>query len=726
MKNYLGFLLLVGCLQFCFLSNILAQDSLQNVEIITPEKPYPVFFTHLFRAEETAKQPLLFENRNQFPLQVVAIDTAKEYGFKAEMGKAIWVHTKLYSQLPTDKEVFFTVGFAEKIDVYVEYSNGKIEQGSTGNSFATNQRSIKQSNSQVKLFLPKQQIIKIWLKIHQQLGDGYVFLQLNNPEKTTATWFDKYFSYSLLLGAFFIMFVYNFVLSLILRDKAYFYYCLYILFSALFIAYIFLPQEIGWIGNNLDHKWLVHIFLIGNVPILYNFFIIYFVQLHQIAPKVARWNDYYFYFRHTINFVFYFLTYNGMKNTTFNTYGNLVLLCDIAEGIFLIFVIIKYGKNKVLNRFLLAGSGCLFIGGGVDTLNALFPFISSYLSFFAIGSAAEILVFSFGLGYRSRLVEKEKQVAQAELIKQLQANEEMQQNINKELERKVQERTAEIAHKNEELETQSNQLQEQKDHLQHAYTHITDSVRYAKRIQTALLPPATKLQEVFPQSFIFYKPKDIVSGDFYFFAQNPQDDNQIFFAVADCTGHGVPGAFMTVIGNNLLSKIITERQLLEPAQILAELDKNLLTTLQQQGVETSKDRINDGMDIALIRVDKAKNEMVLSSAKRVVYQFRAEQLIEHEPNKFPIGSSHFGEKTFVQHSFAYLPQDVFYLFTDGYPDQFGGAENRKFMIKNFRNLLTSLHTLPPNEQLQQLQKEIDQWKGNTPQTDDILVVGIKI
>jgi serine phosphatase RsbU (regulator of sigma subunit) len=507
----------------------------------------------------------------------------------------------------------------------------------------------------------------------------------------------------------------------------------YIFVSTIFITAQITPQEFWFLDTLITYKNVIAYLCICNVAIFYILFIKYFVRQNEDYPKLAKYSTIYVDIRTIINLVMVILMLQNVITEIFDTTTNIILVCDIIFGIYSITIIAKGKKNILLNRFLLAGSLCLFGGGAIDTLSDIFKFaIIENFSFFTYGFLAEIIIFTFGLAQRSSIIEKEKQQAQQELILQLEANDELQRNINRDLEQKVAERTLEVVHQNEELEANSQLLMQQNDRLDKAYTHITDSVRYAKRIQTALLPSKTTWEEVLPNSFVLYKPKDIVSGDFYWFAKEKEN---IFVAVADCTGHGVPGAFMTVIGNNILNQIISEntninnennQKNIEPAYILTELDKRLLQTLQQQGVEASRDKVNDGMDIALVKINASTSQITVSSAKRVVYQFRTPELIEHEPNKFPIGSSHFGGKVFEQKVLNYQPNDIFYLFTDGYPDQFGGRENRKFMIKQFRNLLIEIHQLPLSEQHEILNTRIENWKNGITQTDDILVMGLKM
>lgn len=273
------------------------------------------------------------------------------------------------------------------------------------------------------------------------------------------------------------------------------------------------------------------------------------------------------------------------------------------------------------------------------------------------------------------------------------------------LEQQVKERTKEVVEKSEKLEV--------------AYGEIRDSINYAKRIQEAILPSIELVKKAFPDSFVLYKPKDIVCGDFYWYAA--EGDEAIIGAI-DCTGHGVPGALMTVVGNSLLNQIVHIGNNYSPSDILIDLDKRLLETLQQQGNVNT----NDGMDAALCKYNKKTKELVFAGAKRPLYIFRKDELIEVKGDKFPIGSFQYEQKKeFKEYRTKVEPGDIVYLFSDGYQDQFGGQSGKKFMIGQFRKLLTDIREKPMNEQHNILEKEIESWKGNSEQTDDILVIGIR-
>ena len=274
---------------------------------------------------------------------------------------------------------------------------------------------------------------------------------------------------------------------------------------------------------------------------------------------------------------------------------------------------------------------------------------------------------------------------------------------NKILEKKVAERTAEVVQKSKELEEKN------KD--------ITDSIRYAKRIQNAILPP----ENSFAETFILFKPKDIVSGDFYWVAVT---ETKQFIAAVDCTGHGVPGAFMSIIGHNSLNKIIKEYEFEEPAAILDQLNDEVSNTLQQQSEE---DEVQDGMDIALVAYNFNTRELEYAGAYNPLYLIRDGELTEIKGDRFAIGRSSIKvHQKFTSHKLQLKPNDVTYIFSDGYVDQFGGADGKKLKSKALKEILLSIQHLDMQEQKEYLDEKIEEWRGNLPQIDDILFIGSRV
>ena len=268
------------------------------------------------------------------------------------------------------------------------------------------------------------------------------------------------------------------------------------------------------------------------------------------------------------------------------------------------------------------------------------------------------------------------------------------------LEEKVRIRTAMVVSQKEEL------AQKNKD--------ITDSIRYAKRIQFAILPEKSP----FPNTFILFKPKDIVSGDFYWFTEV---NGKEFFSAVDCTGHGVPGAFMSIIGHNALTKIVREYGILEPGKILSQLNREVLGTLHQR---SDSGDLYDGMDLALVVYDRKEGTLEYSGAFNPLYLIRKGEILETKADKVSIGRSSVNTRIeFTNHRIKVEPGDTVYLFSDGYADQFGGEFMKKFKYKNLKELFLRIQPETMTNQRSIMDETIEQWKGDVEQIDDILVIG---
>lgn len=282
------------------------------------------------------------------------------------------------------------------------------------------------------------------------------------------------------------------------------------------------------------------------------------------------------------------------------------------------------------------------------------------------------------------------------------------------LEAKVVERTEQVVKQKEEIESK-NQI------LEVLYKQVTDSIRYAKRIQEAILPPQSILRVILPNSFILYKPKDIVSGDFYWVEQK---NGKTLFSAVDCTGHGVPGAFMSIVAYNILKYVVNNNNETQPARILDALNIGVSETLHQASSET---HTRDGMDLALCSIDFQKKELKYAGAYNPLYLIRDGQLKEYKADKFPIGYyTGTTAKPYKNNTIELKAGDMVYVFSDGYVDQFGGPQGKKFMANQFRKLLLEICDLPVEEQKRTLDNKIETWRGAQEQVDDILVIGIKI
>lgn len=283
------------------------------------------------------------------------------------------------------------------------------------------------------------------------------------------------------------------------------------------------------------------------------------------------------------------------------------------------------------------------------------------------------------------------------------------------LENKVELRTKELEEKNKIVE-------EQKEIVLEKNLKITDSINYAKRIQHAILPSEELIRSYLPDSFIFYRPKDIVSGDFYWFTSN---GSKLIIAIADCTGHGVPGAFMSMIGNTLLNEIVNVKNISEPDQILDHLNKGVVSLLHQATSESVEQ--DDGMDISILAIDKTNNEIEYAGANHIAYLFNPTLQKTLKGDVFSIGGM-FG-KTDINFSSQKVKVEkgaTIYLFTDGFMDQFGGEKNTKFLSSNFLQLLQNVQSYDLDKQKGIIDAAFNSWKGNIVQTDDVLLMGIRM
>ena len=284
-----------------------------------------------------------------------------------------------------------------------------------------------------------------------------------------------------------------------------------------------------------------------------------------------------------------------------------------------------------------------------------------------------------------------------------------------------------ISFQNNELVEQKREIQEKSKlvevkslQLEHAFIEIKDSINYAKKIQDAILPKSSKLEELKDSVAILYLPKDVVSGDFYWFEKI---DSKYIFATADCTGHGVPGAFMSMIGVNNLNQIIVENKITSPDRILKELNIAVKKVLKQDD-EDSESR--DGMDISISCFDLDKKIISYSGAFRPLVYIRNNELFEIKGSRNPIGGSAPIDFDYELHEFEYQKDDVYYMFSDGFPDQFGGTKGKKFMNKQLKEVFMNIFKQSPLEQKEKLKAELEAWRGDNEQIDDVLVMCVKI
>lgn len=285
---------------------------------------------------------------------------------------------------------------------------------------------------------------------------------------------------------------------------------------------------------------------------------------------------------------------------------------------------------------------------------------------------------------------------------------------------KLKEAEEKIEMQRDEIKAQRDMAISQRDEISEQKKEITDSIIYAKRIQKALLPSIEMIDKIFNDYFILYKPRDIVSGDFYWFTKL---NDKLVIVAADCTGHGVPGAFMSLIGISFLNEIVNSKQVLTAHDILNQLREHIIMNLQHSEDEGEA---RDGMDIALCILDFKKKEMQYAGANNPLIIIRNKQMIEVKPDKMPIGRHRLSGIPFRNNMIKLEKNDTMYLFTDGYVDQFGGLNDKKFKSHNFKKLLLEIQDFTIPKQKSILNNKFEEWRGNAEQVDDILIIGFKL
>jgi two-component system, sensor histidine kinase LadS len=520
----------------------------------------------------------------------------------------------------------------------------------------------------------------------------------------------------IILGFLLLMFIYHLVMFVILRSKEYFYFSLYCFSTAFMYFYI---KQLG-----LEIFGFIQIFLTPTVSVIC---IIAFLLLALYYGDVRK------YYKKSGNFIIAGIFYSCiflfamisaiLKIPVIGNISETIFLKNekvplIILALFVVYSLVPYikmlhNKNKMAGYFIAANS--IFIISIILWVVNIFCnlYELKYLGTMDIGFTGQMLVFAIGLVEKMNITNKEKIQSQQQLIEQLKVNTELQDKVNRELEQKVKERTIEIEEQKEEITSQRDMLFQQKK-------DITDSMEYAKFIQEALLTSHEVLDNCLLHNFILYKPRDIISGDFYWFKQIK---NYLYFTAADCTGHGVPGAFMSVLGISLLNEIVGKRDLNPPALVLNELRKRLKKSLKQDNPNTTS---QDGMDISLCLLDLETLQLQYAGAFNPLLVFRNNELTEYEADRMPVGVHPKDSNNFTNHEIPLQKGDSLYLFSDGYVSQFGGPEGKKLNMKQFKQLLLAAQAEPIENQNQILDTRLIEWQGSIGQVDDVLVIGVKV
>jgi serine phosphatase RsbU (regulator of sigma subunit) len=645
------------------------------------------------------------------------------------------------------------------VEIYIPEEDGKVSIKKTGVFVPVSQKSVNEAiQSFVSLYLPYQTPQTIYIKIvmfdkrtpkfNLELYD----LQNYNEELRWESLFQGMFQ-----GVFWIMILYNLVIFFSTKDRTYLYYSSYMLFLAIYFLYFhgfireYFIQETPALDNYI---WIV---TVSMMSVLYFGFMRVFLHTDELIPRADSIVKWYIIIRLALIPIELMYYYSSPNFPLMNTISLISGGIDALLSAFLFVVL--YRTGSITARYFILGAFSLnlaVIAGVFLYAHSRFVYSLVYQS----GAALEVLLFSLGLGYKIKENEQEKRRAQADLIEQLHENEKLQKQHTQELEDKVTERTAKVLQQKEEISAQAEhlkaalgQLSDKNKELQHINKHITDSINYARRIQQAILCDKEEITRNFKDAFVWLAPKDIVSGDFYWFNEDifgaksaplgtqitapPVYDEEEtnskrlhprvkVLIAADGTGHGVPGAFMTVMGQNLLDEIILNQKITEPSQILYELDRRLTSTMQKTKTENSAP-INDGMDVSVLAIDEKAGKVYFSGAKHPFWYVRDGKIHQVKGSMFPIGSSQYRvSKVFETYTMDIKEGDVYYIFSDGFQDQFGAESGRKYLRKYFRKFLLEVSNRPLKIQKQLLETELRDWQDTNPQTDDVLIIGVRM
>ncbi len=684
-----------------FALGLSAQDSIYYVDYIAERE----WNNYLFVIEDTANQWNINDVRNK---KFIAFNADNKLNEKS----AYWAKLSIRNNSNRELSKILIIGkkrHADFSEMYLYIGDSLIKYVQSGYFVAGKQKEIAEelgSKFQLELLPNTDYDVYLYIRNISKFKPDFR-LSFIQPKLFYQQISQRNLLYGIVLGVLWIMLFYNLLVYVYSYDMIYVFYSIYVL---------------GMVFNISTERGLFIEYIIPDFPSINPYIFILatgialtayfqFVRLFlDTKEKMPIWNK-------IILWIIYgTITITAVLLMIILLNFNLPLVISVSNGINLIsllfgFVFLIYlskFRNK-LALFFMIGTIFLVVGSITSIVLLLLKIELGIESqhFMNIGVIGQILFFSLGLGFKIRVLEEEQIKVQDELIVQLMQNEELKEKVNRELEVKVKERTLELEAKKEILEITNRK--------------ITDSINSARRIQAAMLPNEKNFKKCFDQHFIFFKPRDIVSGDFYWIKKV---ENHIVVVAADSTGHGVPGALISMLGISLLNDIVGKSGIIKASEVLETLRNEVKISLKQNGTSGEQ---KEGMDMAFCAINLDTKKMQYAGANRPLLLIRnnTDELIHIKPNSQPV-SIYRKEVPFVNHELQLLEGDVLYFFSDGYADQFGGKRKEKFKTKRLKELFLTNHKKNMSEQKQLLEKKFEQWKGSNGQIDDVLVMGIRI
>jgi serine phosphatase RsbU (regulator of sigma subunit) len=558
--------------------------------------------------------------------------------------------------------------------------------------------SVSLSPDETKIIVRKSERTKWWFsETTGKIQDGILRIFLDNKNKNLKEKWQEKVTDSILMGSILILIFYNLLIFISLKRKIYAYYFLYIFF----ILFPFIDTEISYkIFGSAISEFFGEI----SIPLGLAFYSLFILEF--FSDSLLKWVKLIkLHLKVVFSFIpLYVIFYSIPENfiSEYNSIESIVFYFMIGVYIYSVIVYLVifvnsfiqlYYRNKT-SIYILAGNFSILLCLGITIFAAVNDDSGNdgLLQSVVYGIFAEALIFSLGITNKVNILQKEVEAEQKKSIETLEI--------------KVEERTLE--------------LKKEKEVVEYQKQEILDSIEYAKRIQATILPSPKVVKQYLDDSFILYLPKDIVAGDFYWMESVQNDKSPIIlFAACDCTGHGVPGALVSVVCHNALNRSVKEYGATEPAAILDKVAELVLDNF------SNDDDVKDGMDASLCALNTETGELKWAGANNPLWIVRNNELLEFQANKQPIGK--FDDRMpYTNHNIKLIKGDTLYLFTDGYSDQFGGEKNRKLTKAKFKNLLISIASKDMKEQREELLNFHINYKGKEEQTDDILVIGVRV
>ena len=711
----------------------------QGVEVSPKMKEPVLLLDHLTVLEDessswTPQEVLALYQSGDLATKVVRKDTLQSYT------STFWAVFILRNVGEQAFEGMLETGGSDKVSLHQFYDGEFLSVKKGGRLTVASEREFAFGNPKevrVSVEVPVEGEVIYLLQIHNKTGYPVFFSNTKLQEKEA--WKDTYrpkenslfLTVGLLCGFMGIMAIYNIFIFVFSKDSIFLFYTLYIVLPLMYML-----ARFGVLNDTILGEILILFFYVrAIIPPIALIVYLQFLRLYLATKEeYPKWDRFFKWLMvvEVVCFILVFFLVPTEKEKIIVTVPSIIHAFVQLSTITLLVTIILRKDRPIKALYLTVGTILFFSGSIFFILVLTFRFVSLEFGMLvqAFGIACELIAYSLGLGYRIKIMDKAKRLVQEE-------NARILANQNRVLEEKVLKRTFDIEQQKEEILTQNEELQQkheeivaqrdyiaqQHDELSHKNGEITASIRYAKTIQETLLPYEERIKAAFhSELFVIFRPKDIVSGDFYWFEEV---DNKKFLVVADCTGHGVPGAFMGMIGFSILNDEIIKSRNHNPADVLGKMHAHVHRVLKQKEDHGNQ----DGMDISLCMIEEQGDQVLLtySGAKRPLYYLRPSdtETQQLKGDRVSIGGHRKVRKAFTNHQLVLPRGSVIYMCSDGWTDQHN-LKGKKFGALKLKSMLSKVHKLPMYGQESTLSQVLDMYQENQVQRDDITLLGARL